>query len=148
MTTYVLIHGAGDVGWYWHLVEAELRERRHDVVAPELPCEDPVGSRFQGTPPVQMRHQARRRFETLTTSPEVPAPSRPFRPLRKLPQQARLAGLLGRAAAGQRNLLASGHEPELHGSSLQHSGRSTRQRSRHGAFASAPELVSRLTLAP
>lgn len=39
MATYVLIHGAGDVGWYWHLVEAELRERRHDVVAPDLPCD-------------------------------------------------------------------------------------------------------------
>jgi pimeloyl-ACP methyl ester carboxylesterase len=40
MTTFVLIHGAGDVGWYWHLVEAELRARGHDVVAPDLPCED------------------------------------------------------------------------------------------------------------
>jgi pimeloyl-ACP methyl ester carboxylesterase len=40
MATYVLIHGAGDVGWYWHLVEAELRERRHDVVAPDLPCDE------------------------------------------------------------------------------------------------------------
>jgi pimeloyl-ACP methyl ester carboxylesterase len=40
MATYVLIHGAGDVGWYWHLVEAELRERGHNVVAPDLPCED------------------------------------------------------------------------------------------------------------
>jgi pimeloyl-ACP methyl ester carboxylesterase len=40
MATFVLIHGAGDVGWYWHLVEAELRERGHDVVAPDLPCED------------------------------------------------------------------------------------------------------------
>ncbi len=40
MTTYVLIHGAGDVGWYWHLVESELRERGHDVVAPDLPCDD------------------------------------------------------------------------------------------------------------
>jgi pimeloyl-ACP methyl ester carboxylesterase len=38
MATYVLIHGAGDVGWYWHL--AELRERRRDVVAPDLPCEE------------------------------------------------------------------------------------------------------------
>jgi pimeloyl-ACP methyl ester carboxylesterase len=38
--TYVLIHGAGDVGWYWHLVEAELRARGHDIVAPDLPCED------------------------------------------------------------------------------------------------------------
>jgi pimeloyl-ACP methyl ester carboxylesterase len=35
MATFVLIHGAGDVGWYWHLVEAELRARGHDVVAPD-----------------------------------------------------------------------------------------------------------------
>jgi pimeloyl-ACP methyl ester carboxylesterase len=40
MATYALIHGAGDVGWYWHLVEAELRDRGHDTVAPDLPCED------------------------------------------------------------------------------------------------------------
>ena len=40
MATYALIHGAGDVGWYWHLVEAELRGRGHDVVAPDLPCDD------------------------------------------------------------------------------------------------------------
>jgi pimeloyl-ACP methyl ester carboxylesterase len=40
MATFVLIHGAGDVGWYWHLVAAELRERGHDVVAPDLPCDD------------------------------------------------------------------------------------------------------------
>src|SRR5215207_3489057 len=40
MATYVLIHGAGDVGWYWHLGKAELRARGHDVVAPDLPCED------------------------------------------------------------------------------------------------------------
>jgi pimeloyl-ACP methyl ester carboxylesterase len=37
MTTFVLIHGAGDSGWYWHLVAAELRARGHDVVAPDLP---------------------------------------------------------------------------------------------------------------
>jgi pimeloyl-ACP methyl ester carboxylesterase len=40
MATFVLIHGSGDVGWYWHLVESELRRRGHDVVAPDLPCED------------------------------------------------------------------------------------------------------------
>jgi pimeloyl-ACP methyl ester carboxylesterase len=40
MATYVLIHGAGDVSWYWHLVEAELRSRRHEVVAVDLPCAD------------------------------------------------------------------------------------------------------------
>jgi hypothetical protein len=40
VATFVLIHGAGDVGWYWHLVEAELRRRGHDAVAPDLPCDD------------------------------------------------------------------------------------------------------------
>jgi hypothetical protein len=40
MATFVLIHGAGDGGWYWHLLEAELRRRGHDVVAPDLPSED------------------------------------------------------------------------------------------------------------
>jgi SAM-dependent methyltransferase/predicted alpha/beta hydrolase family esterase len=40
MSTFVLIHGGGDVGWSWHLVEAELRARGHDVVAPDLPGDD------------------------------------------------------------------------------------------------------------
>lgn len=40
MSTFVLIHGAGDVGWHFHLVEAELRARGHDVVAPDLPADD------------------------------------------------------------------------------------------------------------
>ena len=40
MSTYVLIHGAGSDSWYWHLVEPELRARGHDVVAPDLPCDD------------------------------------------------------------------------------------------------------------
>jgi pimeloyl-ACP methyl ester carboxylesterase len=40
MATYVLIHGAGSDGWYWHLVAPELRARGHDVVAPDLPCDD------------------------------------------------------------------------------------------------------------
>lgn len=40
MATFVFIPGAGDVGWYWHLVEAELRARGHDAVAPDLPCDD------------------------------------------------------------------------------------------------------------
>ena len=40
MAAFVFIHGAGDVGWYWHLVTAELRERGHDTVAPDLPCDD------------------------------------------------------------------------------------------------------------
>ncbi|MFH7598683.1 alpha/beta hydrolase [Streptomyces racemochromogenes] len=40
MRTFALIHGAGDVGWYWHLVAAELRARGHRVVAPDLPGGD------------------------------------------------------------------------------------------------------------
>src|ERR687883_1329753 len=40
MATYVLIPGAGGVAWYWHLLEAELRERGHEVVAVDLPADD------------------------------------------------------------------------------------------------------------
>ncbi len=40
MSTFALIHGAGDGGWYWHLVEAELRSRGHHTVAPDLPVDD------------------------------------------------------------------------------------------------------------
>src|SRR5215208_3311032 len=36
MATFVVIHGGGDVGWHWHLVEAELRRLGHDVVAQDL----------------------------------------------------------------------------------------------------------------
>jgi alpha-beta hydrolase superfamily lysophospholipase len=39
MATFVLIHGAADTAWYWHLVEPELRERGHDVVTMDLPCD-------------------------------------------------------------------------------------------------------------
>jgi pimeloyl-ACP methyl ester carboxylesterase len=44
MATFALIHGAGDVGWYWHLVEPVLRRHGHDVVAPDLPCGDPTAT--------------------------------------------------------------------------------------------------------
>jgi pimeloyl-ACP methyl ester carboxylesterase len=41
VATYVLIHGAGGSdSWYWHLVVPQLRSLGHDVVAPDLPCED------------------------------------------------------------------------------------------------------------
>src|SRR3954449_5101532 len=40
MATFVLLHGAGSDAWYWHLVAPLLRERGHDVVAPDLPCDD------------------------------------------------------------------------------------------------------------
>jgi pimeloyl-ACP methyl ester carboxylesterase len=41
MATYVLIPGAGSTAGYWSLVEPLLRERGHDVVAVDLPCDDP-----------------------------------------------------------------------------------------------------------
>jgi pimeloyl-ACP methyl ester carboxylesterase len=35
MPTYVLVHGSGSDGWYWHQVVPELRAREHDVIAPD-----------------------------------------------------------------------------------------------------------------
>jgi pimeloyl-ACP methyl ester carboxylesterase len=44
MATYVCIHGAGDSAWYWSLLAPELRQRGHEVVAPDLPIDDdPAG---------------------------------------------------------------------------------------------------------
>lgn len=40
MATFVLIHGAGDDSWYWHRVRPRLETAGHEVVAPDLPCED------------------------------------------------------------------------------------------------------------
>lgn len=40
MATYVLLHGAGSESWYWHRVVPELRAGGHQVVAPNLPCDD------------------------------------------------------------------------------------------------------------
>ncbi|WBP86076.1 alpha/beta hydrolase [Kitasatospora cathayae] len=40
MATYVLIHGAAADAWYWGPLAAELRSRGHEVVAPDLPCDD------------------------------------------------------------------------------------------------------------
>jgi pimeloyl-ACP methyl ester carboxylesterase len=40
MASYVLIHGAGSDSWHWHLVAPMLRARGHDVIAPDLPCDD------------------------------------------------------------------------------------------------------------
>lgn len=44
MATFAFIHGAGDVGWYWHLVERELHGLGHQTVAPDLPCDDDTAS--------------------------------------------------------------------------------------------------------
>nr|WP_201469520.1 alpha/beta hydrolase [Microbacterium hydrocarbonoxydans] len=40
MTTFVLVHGAGDTGWSWHRVSAALEARGHHVLAPDLPGDD------------------------------------------------------------------------------------------------------------
>lgn len=39
MTTFALLHGAGDGGWAWRLVRDALRERGHEAVAPDLPTD-------------------------------------------------------------------------------------------------------------
>ena len=39
MTTFALVHGSGDGGWAWHLVQRALCERGHDAVAPDLPTD-------------------------------------------------------------------------------------------------------------
>jgi pimeloyl-ACP methyl ester carboxylesterase len=44
MATFALVHGGGDVGWAWHLVERELRGLGHQTVAPDLPCDNPTAS--------------------------------------------------------------------------------------------------------
>lgn len=40
MATYVLIHGAGSDSSYWYRVVPLLCARGHDVIAPDLPCDD------------------------------------------------------------------------------------------------------------
>jgi pimeloyl-ACP methyl ester carboxylesterase len=44
MATFALVHGGGDVGWAWHLVERELRGLGHQTVAPDLQCDNPTAS--------------------------------------------------------------------------------------------------------
>ncbi|KWT61553.1 alpha/beta hydrolase [Streptomyces albus subsp. albus] len=39
--SYVIIPGAGGVPWHWHRVAAELRRHGHDVIAADLPNDDP-----------------------------------------------------------------------------------------------------------
>ena len=41
MSAVALIHGAWGSGWHWGRVPELLRDRGHDVVAPDLPIEDP-----------------------------------------------------------------------------------------------------------
>jgi pimeloyl-ACP methyl ester carboxylesterase len=41
MATFVLLPGAASDSWYWHLVTPELRAAGHEVVAVDLPVDDP-----------------------------------------------------------------------------------------------------------
>ena len=41
MTTFALVHGAWGSGWHWAEVPGRLRALGHEVVAPDLPCEEP-----------------------------------------------------------------------------------------------------------
>jgi pimeloyl-ACP methyl ester carboxylesterase len=39
---FVLIPGAGCTSWHWHPATEELRRRGHEVIAVDLPCDDPA----------------------------------------------------------------------------------------------------------
>jgi pimeloyl-ACP methyl ester carboxylesterase len=39
---FLLLHGACHGGWCWEPVSRLLREFGHDVIAPDLPCDDPA----------------------------------------------------------------------------------------------------------
>jgi pimeloyl-ACP methyl ester carboxylesterase len=41
MSTYLLLPGAGGAAWYWHRAAERLRDAGHDVVALDLPADDP-----------------------------------------------------------------------------------------------------------
>jgi pimeloyl-ACP methyl ester carboxylesterase len=43
MATFVCMHGAGGRASYWRLVAAELEGRDHEVLAVDLPCDQPSG---------------------------------------------------------------------------------------------------------
>ncbi|HEX7104750.1 MAG TPA: alpha/beta fold hydrolase, partial [Acidothermaceae bacterium] len=43
VATFVCIHGAGGRASYWRFVAGELEAHGHDVVAMDLPCDQPVG---------------------------------------------------------------------------------------------------------
>ena len=40
MAIFALVHGAWGSGWHWGQVPHELRRLGHEVVAPDLPCEE------------------------------------------------------------------------------------------------------------
>jgi pimeloyl-ACP methyl ester carboxylesterase len=44
MATFVLVHGSAHSARAWDLVKSQLEQRRHSVVTPELPADDPDAS--------------------------------------------------------------------------------------------------------
>jgi alpha-beta hydrolase superfamily lysophospholipase len=87
--TYVLIHGAGDVGWYWHLVQAELRGHGHDVVVMDLPVDDDSAglSAYADVPAAWVRRVVRDRLGITSDeidSGHTPALSHPSELVRRL----------------------------------------------------------------
>jgi len=44
MTTFGLVHGVCAGAWSWDLLTPYLEDRGHDVVAVDLPCEDPTAT--------------------------------------------------------------------------------------------------------
>ncbi|MFI5735906.1 alpha/beta fold hydrolase [Kribbella sp. NPDC051587] len=44
---FVLIHGAASSAWHWNLLATELTRRGHEVIAPQLPCDDPAAGLAQ-----------------------------------------------------------------------------------------------------
>ncbi|PRY01998.1 alpha/beta fold hydrolase [Allonocardiopsis opalescens] len=63
MAVFAVVHGGGGSAWEWHLVAADLAGRGHDVVAVDLPVEDPGAglSEFAGTVADALGARARRR---------------------------------------------------------------------------------------
>ena len=53
VATFLLIHGACHGAWCWEAVAPLLHERGHEVVAPDLPCDD-VAVAWSGVQPVEM----------------------------------------------------------------------------------------------
>ena len=41
MSLFALIHGSMHGGWCWQHLARELEQRGHEVLAPDLPCDDP-----------------------------------------------------------------------------------------------------------
>jgi pimeloyl-ACP methyl ester carboxylesterase len=46
MTTFALVHGAWHGAWCWELMTPLLQQAGHDVVAPDLPCDDGSATTF------------------------------------------------------------------------------------------------------